>query len=47
MAKGIVLLAVKTGRSCLLAGDMGRDSIFGGVAVASAFGGNQCKAAGA
>ena len=46
-AKGIVLFAVKTGKSCLVAGDRGRDSIFRVVAVVSEFGGSQCKAAGA
>ena len=46
-AKGIVLVAENTGRSCLLAGDMGRDAVLGGVAVVSIFGGSQCKAAGA
>ena len=46
-AKGIVLVAENTGKSCLLAGDIGRDAVFGGVAVASVFGGSQCKAAGA
>ena len=50
-ANGIALDAVKTGRSCLLTGDMGRAVVCGGGGgggeVVSVFGGSQCRAVGA